>query len=163
MFTIHAAGKYMTFVTSPTHHEYFFHSTHADFQQAVQPFTQRAGKVLVHASAFAYILGVSTQIAYHIILLSLSIAGVSRSSFFTYHQMMRDSIKGSFVPITLGTMCHQLSRELHNGISKMEEGEVDLMTLVKSIMFPVIVAKLFGNDVMPEGKVWLLYCLFAKY
>ncbi|XP_065883241.1 24-hydroxycholesterol 7-alpha-hydroxylase-like isoform X2 [Dysidea avara] len=111
----------MTFVTSPTHHNYFFHTTHADFQQAVQPFTERA-------------------------------AGVSKSSFFTYHSSMHDLIKGSFVPASLSTICDLLSSKLHYGISKMEDREMDLMMLVKSIMFPATVARLFGDDVMPEGK-----------
>ena len=35
----------------------------------------------------------------------------------------------------------------------MEDREMDLMMLVKSIMFPATVARLFGDDVMPEGKV----------
>lgn len=43
VFTIHAAGKYMTFITSPAHYDHFFHTAHADFQKAVQPFTNKAG------------------------------------------------------------------------------------------------------------------------
>ena len=44
VFTIHAAGKYMTFISSPAHYDYFFHTAHADFQKAVQPYTNKAGK-----------------------------------------------------------------------------------------------------------------------
>lgn len=44
VFTIHAAGKYMTFITSPAHYDYYFHTPHTDFQKAVQPYTNRAGQ-----------------------------------------------------------------------------------------------------------------------
>ena len=44
VFTIHAAGKYLTFITSPAHYDHFFHTAHADFQKAVQPYTNRAGE-----------------------------------------------------------------------------------------------------------------------
>jgi len=72
---------------------------------------------------------------------------------------MHDLMKGSFVPNNVQTLCDQLSRKLHRGIAKLEDGEMDLMILVKSIMFPAIVAELFGDDMIPEGKVWLLYYL----
>jgi len=93
------------------------------------------------------------------ILATTLLAGVSKSSFLTYHSSMHDLIKGSFVPTNLRTMCDQLSRKLHHGMVNLGDGEMDLMMLVKCVMFPATVAELFGDDMMPEGKVWLLYCL----
>lgn len=43
IFTIHAAGKMMTFVTDHRNYQHYFTTTHADFQAAVQPFTKGAG------------------------------------------------------------------------------------------------------------------------
>ena len=43
VFTILAAGKRMTFIFSHDQTHLFFHSPQADFQAAVQPFTQKAG------------------------------------------------------------------------------------------------------------------------
>ena len=44
LFTVHAAGKWMTFVSDPKDYQHFFHTTKADFQSAVQPFTKGAGE-----------------------------------------------------------------------------------------------------------------------
>lgn len=130
VFTIHAAGKYMTFITSPAHYDHFFHTAHADFQKAVQPFTNRA-------------------------------AGVSKSSFFTHHTSMHDLIKGNFVPAHLHASCEQLSKKLYGrmvGMVTDSNGiKVELLTLVKSIMFPAVVSHLFGDDILPEGKEPLLH------
>lgn len=43
IFTIHAAGKRMTFVTNHEDFHHYFTTTHTNFQSAVQPFTMRAG------------------------------------------------------------------------------------------------------------------------
>ena len=43
MFTIHAAGKRMTFLMDTNLLPIFVGSPNLDFQKAVQPFTQRAG------------------------------------------------------------------------------------------------------------------------
>lgn len=32
--------------------------------------------------------------------------------------------------------------------------KVELLTLVKSIMFPAVVSHLFGDDILPQGKVY---------
>ena len=43
-FSVLVAGKRMTFVTDPDDYGIYFQSPQADFQQAVQPFTERAGR-----------------------------------------------------------------------------------------------------------------------
>ena len=45
IFTIHAAGKRMTFITNPRDYSHYFQTTLTDFQAAVQPFTKKAGIV----------------------------------------------------------------------------------------------------------------------
>ena len=142
VFTIHAAGKYMTFITSPAHYDHFFHTAHADFQKAVQPYTNKAGN--------------STIIATGIIIITLLTAGVSKSSFFKHHTAMHDLIKGNFVPSQLHGSCEQLSRKFYNrmvGMVTDNELKVELLTLVKFIMFSSVVTHLFGDDILPEGKV----------
>ena len=43
IFTIHVAGKYMTFVTDPEDFPLFFQNKNVDFQEAVQPYTMGVG------------------------------------------------------------------------------------------------------------------------
>ena len=43
IFTIHVAGKYMTFVTDPEDFPLFFQNKNVDFQKAVQPYTKGVG------------------------------------------------------------------------------------------------------------------------
>ena len=43
IFTIHVAGKCMTFVTDPEDFPLFFQNKNVDFQQAVQPYTMGVG------------------------------------------------------------------------------------------------------------------------
>lgn len=85
------------------------------------------------------------------------IAGVSKSSFFTYHTSMHDLVKGNFIPSQMHASCEQLSRGLYNRIVGMVTNsngiQIELLTLVKSIMFPAVVAHLFGEDVLPKEKV----------
>ena len=85
------------------------------------------------------------------------IAGVSKLSFFTHHTAMHDLMKGNFVPSQLHASCEQLSRKFYDRMISMvtdgNEVKVELLTLVKSIMFPSVVSHLFGDDILPEGKV----------
>ena len=46
IFTIHVAGKRMTFVTNSRDYQHYFTTTDTDFQAAVQPFTNRAGRAI---------------------------------------------------------------------------------------------------------------------
>eukprot|EP00731_Ephydatia_muelleri_P030117 Em0021g640a len=45
IFTIHAAGKRMTFITDHEDFHHYFTTTHTNFQSAVQPFTMKAAGV----------------------------------------------------------------------------------------------------------------------
>ena len=42
---------------------------------------------------------------------------------------------------------------MHHVSSCQGNFKVELLTLVKSVMFPCVVSHLFGNDILPEGKV----------
>lgn len=70
---------------------------------------------------------------------------------------MHDLIKGNFVPAHLHTSCEQLSKKLYGrmvGMVTDSNGiKLELLTLVKSVMFPAVVSHLFGDDILPEGKV----------
>ena len=68
---------------------------------------------------------------------------------------MHDLMKGNFIPSQLHASCEQLSRKFYDRMVGMvtDEVKVELLTLVKSIMFPCVVSHLFGNDILPEGKV----------
>jgi len=39
-------------------------------------------------------------------------------------------------------------------VTKSDKLQMELLTLVKSIMFPAVVSHLFGDDILPEGEVW---------
>ena len=62
-------------------------------------------------------------------------------------------MKGNFVPSQLHTSCEQLSRKFYDRMVGMVTDKAELLTLVKSIMFPSVVSHLFGDDILPEGKV----------
>ena len=72
---------------------------------------------------------------------------------------MHDLIKGNFIPAQMHTSCELLSRKFYGrtvGMVTDSNGvKVELLTLVKSIMFPAVVSHLFSDDILPQGKVWL--------
>lgn len=74
---------------------------------------------------------------------------------------MHDLIKGNFIPSKLHASCEQLSRKLYDrmvGTVTNNDGfQMDLLVLVKSIMFPAVVSHLFGDEILPEGKVCGLF------
>ena len=70
---------------------------------------------------------------------------------------MHDLMKGNFVPAQLHASCEQLSRKLYDRMVVMvtdSDGvQMELLTLVKSIMFPAVVSHLFGDDILPNNEV----------
>lgn len=68
---------------------------------------------------------------------------------------MHDLIKGNFIPSHLHASCELLSRKFYDRIvGTVTDSKVELLTLVKSIMFPAVVSHLFGDDILSEEKVW---------
>ena len=71
---------------------------------------------------------------------------------------MHDLIKGNFIPSHLHVSCELLSRKFYDRIvgtvTDSNGVKVELLTLVKSIMFPSVVSHLFGDDILPQEKVW---------
>jgi 24-hydroxycholesterol 7alpha-hydroxylase len=120
VFTIHAAGRRMTFVTRHSDLKTcFFQNSHASFQAAVQPFTMRA-------------------------------AGLSTSSFFKHHSDIHDAMKAKLVPTYISHLCPALSKGFHSSFSKFGAGgEMDLMTFVRQNMFDSVVTQLFGAENVP--------------
>ena len=61
VYTIHAAGKCMTFVANPEDFQKdFFQNKNVDFQEAVQPYTKRAGVFIKEISIiYFYVLMVN--------------------------------------------------------------------------------------------------------
>ena len=143
VFTILAAGKRMTFLFSHDQTHLFFQSTQADFQAAVQPFTQRAGLLAQYRYTHTHAHKVCVR-------LSVLVAGVPRSSFHQHHTSVHDGVKGRLTA-QLGLLCPALSaqlyRQLHSWLDgRIGGGAVELMDFVRGTMFPAVVRQLFGTD-----------------
>ena len=102
IFTIHAAGRRMTFVAHPRDYKQFFHNSHASFQAAVQPFTMKAGTQEKTSFVHTYTLSLCLSHTHP--------GGLSTASFFQHHSDIHDAIKGKLVPTYLTKLCPILSR-----------------------------------------------------
>ncbi|XP_065827314.1 24-hydroxycholesterol 7-alpha-hydroxylase-like [Oscarella lobularis] len=122
-FSVLVAGKRMTFVTDPDDYGIYFQSPQADFQQAVQPFTERAAGV--SASSFAL---------YHKLI----------------HDTVKGKLSGMHlirIRETLAQSFRQKFLELGQG------GELDLMKSIRNVMFVSTVQLLFGEGTLPENEL----------
>ena len=84
-------------------------------------------------------------------------AGLSSKSFFKYHSAIHDTIKGRLVPNYLTTLCPILSQEFYRSLCYHgEQGEMDLMDFIRDAMFESVVRQLFGEENVPQTRVWLM-------
>ena len=84
-------------------------------------------------------------------------AGLSSKSFFKYHSAIHDTIKGRLVPNYITKLCPILSQEFYRSLCYHgEEGEMDLMDFIRDAMFESVVRQLFGEDNVPQTRVWLV-------
>ncbi|XP_064397824.1 24-hydroxycholesterol 7-alpha-hydroxylase-like [Halichondria panicea] len=122
IFTIHAAGKMMTFVTNPRDYHHYFTTTTTDFQAAVQPFTMRAA-------------GVPAQSFF--------------KHHSAIHDTIKGQLIPSYLTSMCPSLSAELNNSLScHGNS----GEAELMDFVRDPMFEAVVRQLFGKENVPATR-----------
>lgn len=144
----------MTFLCNYRDHAHFYQTPHADFQAAVQPFTERAGKNIAVSNAEAHFVRINTVKIIKCSSLSLSSAGIPFRSFYQHHTNIHDTIKGRLTPQYMTEMCPLLSQRFHHELRKRgERGTMELMEFVRCVMFPAVVQQLFGPENLKLSQV----------
>ncbi|XP_071957038.1 24-hydroxycholesterol 7-alpha-hydroxylase-like [Antedon mediterranea] len=135
VFTVLAAGKYLTFLMDvDDHRQYFFNSKSVDFQQAVVDAVQNT-------------------------------ASLTPELFLKYHTDMHDLMKGRLAPSQHNNYYADLSNKFSKEICKLHKrGEMDLMKLIRKVMFGAVVKNLFGEGIVSgEEKMQELEDIFVKF
>jgi 24-hydroxycholesterol 7alpha-hydroxylase len=119
IFTIHAAGKYITFLTDPKDFGWFFQNKSADFQAAVQPYTKNTAGIPQEAFLLHHT---------------------------TLHDTVKGTFIPASMRELVPKLGQRFSTVLD---SYADQGEMDLMEFVKVAMFTAVVKEIFGDDFVP--------------
>ena len=164
----------MTFLCNQVDHAHFYQTPHADFQAAVQPFTERAGLFHCVQQSLCLLLfsffGLSCFLSiFHLNLLFLSShyhhapAGIPFQSFYQHHTTIHDTIKGRLTPQYMTEMCPVLSEKFYHHLNERgKKDEGDLMDFVRSVMFPAVVYQLFGQENIKLTEVLTVNALIVQ-
>lgn len=122
IFTLYIVGQRMTFLTETSDLPLFFNSPQADFQQAAEEAVRKT-------------------------------SGMSSKDFFAHHREIHDLIKGRLSSSNLHKLAPKVGRKLDEYISANIEGtEVDLMGVVRNMVFNAVIPTLFGDGVLPKTR-----------
>ncbi|XP_065827980.1 24-hydroxycholesterol 7-alpha-hydroxylase-like isoform X2 [Oscarella lobularis] len=122
-FSVLVAGKRMTFVTDPDDYGIYFQSPQSDFQQAIQPFLEKAAGI----SASSY--------ARHHKQIHDAVKGrLSRIQLSRFCETLAQSFRQKFLELGQG-------------------GEADLMKTIRNVLFVSTVPLLFGKETLPEDEL----------
>lgn len=148
IFTVHAAGRKMTFLFDYHDSSIFFYSQFSSFQDAVQNFTISTGTCLVLISYNSLMWSVSSFF--------IPSANISVDSFYKHHSKIHDLFKGKLTSHHLPPFCSALSKSFHYYIHKTveEDGEeMELIDFVRNSMFPAVFRQLFGDSNLQLSEV----------
>eukprot|EP00117_Sycon_ciliatum_P021447 scpid10192/ scgid18794/ 24-hydroxycholesterol 7-alpha-hydroxylase; Cytochrome P450 39A1; Oxysterol 7-alpha-hydroxylase len=143
VFTIHAAGRRMTFLMDPDDTHIFMQSDALDFQKAVQPFTSKAAGLPAksftesHRALHDLVKGkLASGKLNHITRETLSLFEEKLHYYAQKYSLNQPSSQSAVPP----------------GQAGMGDGSTSLYTLVQSVMFHSGVQSLFGQKCIDDAK-----------
>jgi len=124
IFTVYAAGQRMTFLTDVSDLHVFFNSPQADFQRAVEEAVKNT-------------------------------AGVNKIDFFANHRKIHDLVKGRLSSSNLHKLTPKVGKQLEEYIRQVANTSattIDLMGVVRDLVFTAVVPVLFGDGILPQNQ-----------
>lgn len=113
----------MTFLTDVRYFHVFFNSPQADFQRAVEEAVKNT-------------------------------AGINKIDFFANHRRIHDLVKGRLSSSNLHKLTPKVGKQLQKYITQANTSAtaVDLMDVVRDLVFTAVVPVLFGDDILPQTQ-----------
>jgi len=123
IFTVYAAGQRMTFLTDVSDFKMFFNSPQADFQRAAEEAVKNT-------------------------------AGINKIDFFANHRKIHDLVKGRLSSSNLHKLAPKVGKQLEEYIRQANTSAtaVDLMDVVRDLVFTAVVPVLFGDGILPQTQ-----------
>lgn len=91
---------------------------------------------------------------YMCVCVYIYIASIDPKSFCQYHTTIHDIFKGQLTSHHIDPLCQALSVAFHDQISsRVKDGEIELMQLVRNTMFTPVVKQLFGDENLQLSEV----------
>jgi 24-hydroxycholesterol 7alpha-hydroxylase len=96
---------------------------------------------------------------------TVAAANISPESFYQHHSKIHDIFKGRLTSSNLPPLCLSLSACFYQQLLNCKEKEIELIQLVRDIMFPIVFQQLCGNANLnlSQDQMDLVQDKFIKY